>query len=328
LHGWSFSFYDPTLFLLIPRMNEQKRYPIILSSVLFAFLTWLSINMRDEFTVVRQIPVVIENMKDGRALKYPLPRAVSVRFKGNGWQLAGLFLSPDVKYYIDVSSLGAEEFMITGRNFFEHIKLPVSLQAVDVKPDTLYLALDEYVEKEIPIGPRIVTEFHEGYGQVGQVQFIPDSIRIGGSRDLLSRINGWPTVYRKFNNIHAPLDVEIPLEEPSMHSVEIFTRTTRMHMNVQPFAEKVLSGIPVSCAGAPANREVIFIPPKIDIIARGGIDQLAHLVTTDIQVTVPYQKLLEDSISTVQPQVNEIEGVQIISRKPERFRFLIRKKLF
>jgi hypothetical protein len=309
-------------------MNEQKRYPIILSSILFACLTWLSINMRDDFTVVRQIPVVIENMKEGRALKYPLPRSVSVRFKGNGWQFAGLFLSPDVKYYIDVSTLGADEFMITGRNFFEHIKLPVSLQAVDVKPDTLFLALDEYLEKEIPIGTRIVTEFREGYGQVGQMQFTPDSIRIGGSRELLSRINGWPTVYRKFNNVHAPLDVDIPLEEPSMHSVEIFTGSTHMHLNVQPFAEKVLSGVPVSCTGAPANREVIFIPPKIDLIVRGGIDQLAHLADTEIQVTVSYQKLLDDSISTVQPKVNEIEGVQIISRKPEHFRFIIRKKLF
>jgi YbbR domain-containing protein len=309
-------------------MNEQKRYPIILSSILFAFLTWLSINLRDEFTVVRQIPVVIENMKEGRALKYPLPRSVSVRFKGNGWQLAGLFLSPDVKYYIDVATLGADEFMITGRNFFEHIKLPVTLEALDVKPDTLYLALDEYLEKEVPIGPRIVTEFREGYGQVGQVQFTPESIRVGGSRDLLSRINGWPTVYRKFNNVHAPLDVDVPLEAPSMHSVEIFTGSTRMHLNVQPFAEKILSGVPVTCTGAPPSREVIFIPPKTDIIVRGGIDQLAHLTNADVQVSVSFQTLLQDSLSTVQPQVSDIEGVQIIGRKPDHFRFIIRKKLF
>ncbi|HUN67049.1 MAG TPA: hypothetical protein VMW43_13235 [Bacteroidota bacterium] len=309
-------------------MNEQKRYPVILSSVLFACLTWLSINMHDEYTVVRQIPVVIENMKEGRALKYPLPRTVSVRFKGNGWQLAGLFLSPDVRYYIDVSTLGTEEFMITGRNFFEHIKLPVALQAIDVKPDTLYLALDEYTEKLVPIGPRVVTEFREGFGQVGPMQFTPESVRVGGSRDLLARISGWPTVYRKFNGLRAPLDVDIPLEEPAMHSVDIFASSTHLHLNVQPFAEKVLSGVPVTCTGAPANREVIFIPPKIDIIVRGGIDQLAHLEINDVLVSVPFQSLLQDSISTVEPGIAEIEGVQILSKKPEHFRFIIRKKLF
>lgn len=307
--------------------TEQKRYHIIAAAVVFAVLTWLSITMRDEYIVVKQIPVIVENMKEGRALKYPLPKYVNVRFKGNGWQLAGLYLSPDVKYYIDVSSLGPEEFTVTGRDLLEHIKLPVELQPVDVKPETLYLAMDEYREKTVPIGSRVLYEFRDGYGQVGPVQFSPDSVRIGGSRTLLENITGWPTAYRKFDDLRAPLDVEIPLEEPVTYSIRIFTQSTRMHLNVQPFAEKTLSGVPLICFDVPPSREVIFIPPKVDLIVRGGIDQIARLGIDSYQATVSYDELMREGVTTVVPHLNDIEGVQVVSKKPDRFRFIIRRKL-
>jgi hypothetical protein len=306
---------------------DQKRYHIIIASVIFALLTWFSINMRDEYTIVKQIPVVLENMKEGRALKYPLPTYVSVRLSGNGWQLAGLYLSPDVKYFIDVSTLGEEKFMITGHELLEHIKLPVALQPIDVKPETLMLALDDYREKQVRIEPRIVLEFREGYGQVGPVQFLPESIRIGGSQTMLANISGWPTVYRKFDNLHAPLDMDLPLEEPMTHSVEIFTLSTRMRMNVQPFAEKTFSGVALNCPGVPPNREVIFIPPKIDLIVRGGIDQLARLADTDFQPTISYRDLIQDSVTSVTPHLNDVDGIQVVSVKPEHVRFIIRKRL-
>ncbi len=306
---------------------DQKRYHIIVAAVIFAILTWLSINMRDEYTITKQIPVVLENMKEGQALKYPLPTNVNVRLRGNGWQLAGLYLSPDVKYFIDVSSIGEEKFIITGRDLLEHIKLPVVLQPIDVKPDTLVLALDEYGEKEVPIEPRIVLEFRDGYGQVGQMQFLPDSLRIGGSQTILGNISGWPTEYRKFDNLHSPLDVDIPLEVPTTHSIELFTSVTHLRLNVQPFAEKTFSGITMNCQGAPTNREVIFIPPKIDLIARGGIDQLARLTDTDFQPTVPYSDLVQDTVTSVAPHLNDLDGVKIVSIKPEHVRFIIRKRL-
>ena len=238
-----------------------------------------------------------------------------------------MYLSPDIKYYIDVSSLGEDKFLITGRDLLEHIKLPVAVQPLDVKPETLMLALDEYREKLVPVEPKIVLEFREGYGQVGALQFAPESIRIGGSQTVLAGISNWPTVYRKFDNLHSPLDLDIPLEEPTTHSIEIFTSSSRMRLNVQPFAEKTFGGIALNCPDVPPNREIIFIPPKIDLIVRGGIDQLAHLSDTDFQPTVPFRDLSQDTISTVTPHLNSVEGVQIVSVKPEQVRFIIRKKL-
>lgn len=306
---------------------EKKRFHIVIASVIFAALTWLSVNMRDEYVVVKQMPVVLENMKEGKVLKYPIPKSVAVRFRGNGWSLAGLYLAPDVKYYIDVARIGSDQFMITGKDLLEHIKLPVSLQPLDVKPDTLLLALDNYREKKVPVVPRVVLEFKEGYGQVGATRVIPDSVILGGAGEALAPITAWPTSYRRFDDLRAPVDVELPLEESDSYSLDVPSQSVRFALDVEPFAEKPLAGIPIEATGTPSNREVIFIPPRMDMIVRGGIDQLKKVSSSDFQATVSYQSLVSDSTESVVPAVNGPEELKIVSRRPERFQFIIRKKL-
>ena len=306
---------------------ENKRYHIVIASIVFAILTWVSVNMRDEYTIVRSMPVVLENLKEGKALKYPVPKTMNVRFHGNGWLLAGLYLLPDVKYFIDLSTVGTEDFMITAHDLMDHIKLPLAIQPIDVKPETLLLALDEYLEKRVPIVPHFSFEYHEGYGQVGLMQLAPESVSIAGSDHIISRITAWPTLYKKFDDIHSSLDMDVSLEDPANYSAEVYARTTHLTVNVQPFAEKTFSGVPIIAVAAPLNREVIFIPPKLDIILRGGIDQLAKLSLDDFRASVNYQSLVQDSADAVVPNLTVPGDVKVVNRKPERVQFIIRKRL-
>ncbi|MBI4811045.1 MAG: hypothetical protein HY800_06330 [Ignavibacteriales bacterium] len=306
---------------------EKKRYHIVIASILFASLVWVSVNLRDEYTVVKHFPVVLENLKQGKALKYPLPKNVNVRFKGTGWSLAGLYLSPDMNYVIDLKAVSEKNFILTGKDLLEHVKLPISLQPLDVKPDTMILALDDYVEKRVPIVTNIMTSFKDGYGQVGSSRIIPESVLIGGSRNLIEHLNSWSTVFSKFEVLSTSLDIELPLEETSTHSVHLFNEVVRFKINVQPFAEKVFVGIPLYVVATPKNREVILIPPKMDVMVRGGIEQLSKLTNDDFQASVNYQDLVQDSSEIVIPKLTAPPEVNILNRKPEQFQFIIRNRL-
>ena len=288
---------------------------------------WISVNLGYEYIVVRHIPIVLENKVAGKALKFPVPKTMNVRFRGYGWLLAGLYLSTDVKYVIDVSSLNADYLIITNRDLPEHIKLPVAVQPIDAKPETLILALDDYGEKRIPIIPRLALSYREGYGQVGSVRVLPESVLLGGARSIVDHIKQWQTVYRKYDNLRTSIDAEIPLEMPTSYSVELAQQSTHVQINIQPFAEKIVSGISVRARTSPPNREIVFIPPKIDLTVRGGIDQLAKLSDADIEVLVEYQSLLKDTSGITVPSVTVPEGMKVVGRNPERFQFIIRKKL-
>jgi hypothetical protein len=306
---------------------ENKRYHIVIAAILFAILTWVSANMRYDYTIVRMIPVILENEREGQTLKFPVPKNMTVRFHGNGWMLAALWFTPDMKYYIDVSSLSSAPYIVTAEDVLEHIKLPVSVQVLDVNPDTLVLALDEYREKRVPIAPRVLLAFHEGYGQVGPMSIAPESVVIGGTPQAIAPVTEWPTAYRKLEELRAPVDINLPLEQPETYAIRLVQPVTRLAVNVQPFAEKSYTGIPVTVVAAPPNKEVIFIPPRIDVIARGGIDQLAKLTAESFQATVDFQSLIGDSANTIIPALQGPSSVKIVSRKPERFQYIIRSRL-
>ncbi len=306
---------------------ERKRYHIVIASIIFAILVWISINMAEEYTLVKHVPVVVENLKEGKALKFAVPKTIVVSFKGRGWQLAAIYFSSDVRYYIDMLSLSIEEYMVTKRDFFEHVKLPMAVQPVDVKPETLVLALADYKEKRVPLVPQVILSYREGYGQVGPLHIFPDSVLVGGAANLIETISRWQTVYRKYDNQHNPVNEELGVEEPTDFSLNVVPSTVHLQVDVQPFAEKTFSGIPLTATLLPPNREVIFIPPKIDLIVRGGIDQLARLSASDFQASIAYEALVQDTTGIITPLVSAPSEVSVIRRTPERFQFIIRKKL-
>ena len=306
---------------------EKKRYHIIIASIIFAILIWITVNLRDEYTVVMHVPVVLNNLKEGKALKYSIPKNVSMRFKGSGWQLAGLHIFQDLKYYIDLSLLRDEDYVITGRDWMEHIKLPFSLQPIEIKPDTIILAVDNYKGKRVPILINVMITYKDGYGQVGQPNISPESLLISGSKNLLESVSYWPTTFRKLADLNVPVNIDIPLEEPANYSIDLHTKRVLLQIDVQPFAEKTFTRVPITTVGTPQNQEVVFIPPRMDIIVRGGIQQLSKLTQEDFHASVSFQSLSKDTIESIVPDVTVYSDVKIISKMPNRFKYIIRKRL-
>ena len=305
----------------------QKRFHIVLASILFAVLVWISINMGYEYTVVEQIPVVVENLRPGKAFKSFVPKTITAHFRGTGWQCASLALSARLKYYVDVGLTSSQNYIVTSREFAEHVKLPMTLQAIKVEPETLILSLDELIEKRVPVNAMITVRVREGFGQVGALTVHPDSVRVVGARSWIDSLTNWNTVFREFNDQRSGIDEEIPLEESPGLSCDVFPKSVSLKADIQQFAEKTFSGIPVIAHAAPDNRDVIFIPSKLDVIVRGGIDELTKFTSSDFQATVEYSILRQDSSGMATPIIDSPPGVRIIRRQPERFQFVIRKHL-
>lgn len=306
---------------------SRRKLPVIIGAAVAALLAWISVNMQNEYSIVKSVPVVFENQREGKAFCFPVPKMMSVRLRGRGWVIAGLFFSPDVKYFINLASVGKDPLTITGRDVQDHVTLPLDVRVVDVKPETLRVALDDYYEKRVPVVPRIVLDFREGYGQVGPVRVEPESVTIGGTLDYLRDISVWSTAYKRYTEVRTPIDEEISLEELPSYGVTVRDQTVRIRVDVEPFAEKLFSAIPVEVTGVPPGREVIFIPPRFDLIVRGGIEQLSGLTAENFRGTVNYRDLETDSTGYIVPVLSIPDGVRAVDRKPERFQFIIRKRL-
>lgn len=306
---------------------RSKSYHIVGISVLFALLLWFSINMGEEYQVTLQVPLVVENVPAGKAFRHSIPKSLSVKMRGTGWRLASFLFSGESQCILNFASLGSSNAIVTDKELADYLTLSGGIKPVDVNPDTLILDLDQYGEKKVPVNVNVVLEFHDNYGLVGAVSVKPESVVVGGAQSILQGVHGWQTVRQTFADLRESFTVEFSLVEPTDYSLQLFQKNVQFSANIQPFAEKTFSGVPIKIVASPPDREVIFIPPKIDVVARGAIDQLAALSNVDFRLSVDYQLLAGDTTGYVQPHFEYPPAVRVIVKRPERLQYIIRKRL-
>jgi YbbR domain-containing protein len=307
---------------------KNRQIHIIVATTLLAIGVWVSVGMSYQYQTSVNTPLVIENVPRGMAIKSPVPPSLQLRLRGDGWRLARLLMGSDLRVSLDVgSTLGAQR-VVTLNDVAERLDIPPGIQLVDMKPESLYLSLDTYAEKKIPVVSDESVTFKDGYGQIGSVTITPESVTIGGAVTVLEQVHSWRIATGNLDNLRSPVDLMVPLASPVPYLVTLYPPKVRITIDVQPLAEKTFSGVTVEVSGSPAAREIIVIPPKIDIVVRGGIDVLSTMQLGDCRARVAYSAVASDTTGYLEPQVSLPPGIQLVRKTPDRVKYVLRKKLW
>lgn len=306
---------------------EKKHFHIIIATTLFAALLWVSVNMSYEYQVYVAVPIVIENLPLDKAIATPLPKAVQLKLRGSGWRSAALALGAQPRCVLDVRLFSGARRGLALNDILEHVSIPAGILPVDMKPDSVFVEVSGYTQKRVPILMNATPAFRTGYGQVGSTVITPESVTIGGAEAILTQITDWPTRRTMFDDLKSPLDVEVALVDSASHYLKLLPSAVRLRIDVQQFAEKTVAGLPVETRDVPQNKEVILIPPKMDVVVRGGVEQLATLSNDSFHASIDYGEIVADSTGYVDAAVASPKGVQLVMKKPERMQFIIRTRL-
>jgi len=306
---------------------RKRNIHIVIIAALFGVMAWASVSLREQYVVTVTAPFVLEDIPEGWAVRSSLPPSMQLRFRGDGWHLATMLMGGVPRLVFSAGTLPATNKPITFSDVAERVLLTPGVQLLDIKPDSVRVDLDRSVRKRVPVVLDCIASFREGYGQVGPTSVVPDSITITGAESLLRGVDSWKTEHRAFENLRAPLDASVPLTPPGARVFAFSAPSVRVSIWVEPFAEKVISGIPVDVAGVPGNREVILIPPRIELVVRAGIKQLATLSQPDFHVSTSYVRIVADSTGAIDPEIAAPQGVQVVSRRPDRIQYIVRTRL-
>jgi hypothetical protein len=306
----------------------------------------LSVTVGGQFTITLTVPMTIEDVPRGLAIASPVPRTLQLRYRGDGWRLILLQIGALTEIRMPYSLLrrtgpsrgpdsssaasGAAPVdlrVMTQNEIAELAPSRPGVVLIGVSPDSTIVALDRYEQRKVAVVPDVLPSFREGYGQVGPTTVAPESVLLGGAAAVIRTIATWPTDRTTFADLRASLEADVPLRAADDIPLSFSTTTVHLSLNVQPFAEKLLGGILVEGVAIPPSREIIFIPPRVDLVARGGIKQLAGISPSDVRVRVSYDALLTDTTGIVDPVVTGPPGIQFVSRRPERLQYVIRKRL-
>jgi YbbR domain-containing protein len=304
---------------------KERKFPIILFSLIFSIMTWTSVNLGNIFQTTIEVPVKIENLRVDQAIAIPLPGTVRFTIQGTGWQLLNTLLTPNLYYTIDFSTLSRKNFLFTSRELNERVNLATSIHVLATAPETVVVRLDDRISKTVPITPMLGLTFREGFGIVGHIVTSPDSITISGARSLLSRISEWKTTVMTLTDINAPARVQCTLSDTLQFEIARPDTLITVRFDVQPIAERTIEDIPIEIMQVPENRNVVLIPPKISIIIRSGVNNVSRVTARDFQAAIDYRSILLDTSGFMKVFITGPEHIQIVQQNPEQIQYVVRK---
>jgi YbbR domain-containing protein len=304
---------------------KNKNIHIVIFSALFAVVLWLSVNMGYEYQSVISVPLVLDNIKPNRALARPLPSSINVKVRTSGWQLVGLSFVPEIPYVLDVGDISNRYNFATSKDITERLKLPQGIRTIDIKPETVAVVLDEKIKKTVPVEPLVRMSFRDGYGVVGDVRTMPDSVTLTGAKSLLDKIYQWQTERLEFSDLKSGVNTRVAVSDTFAFGITPTPSFVSLQFDVQPTAEKSFKGIPVEVNQVPGNRVVVLIPPRVDIIIRGGVEQIAAVEQKDFSAYIDYKSILLDTTGSLQAVVTTPRNIKVVKQQPERLQYVVRK---
>jgi YbbR domain-containing protein len=284
----------------IPKLKDTSVPQLrrISYSVLIAFIFWFFIKSEDDYLVTQKIPLVARNLQEQKTYKEEVPRDILVTIKGSGRSFIWLALFEnfydDYKAIIDLSSI-ADQYNFNLNEYYRDnptkIVLPASLglQFVEVvSPKNIIINLDQYLVKKVPIQSQVFISTESGYIQVGNENFVPDSINIGGPQEVVNDIKFVKTQRDTLLNLMTSIEGELSIINPNK-LVNFDPKKVQRYINIQPITEENITSIPVQLLNKPDNVEVFVKPNQVSLTVVGGLDAVANIIPEDILVTIDFK---------------------------------------
>jgi len=303
----------------------NKNFKIFLLSFFFATALWLYISLNLSYSLDVSIPFEIQTTKS-QALTEEVPNTIDVKVKGKGWDLLNILISKDLKYSLDISKLKKDSKIITEQFVNERLNLQQNVSILEINPDTISINFDKVFEKLVPLKNNIVLNLKEGYSIVGNPVLIPDSVKIQGASYLLNKIKFIPTEVKVINNVNSDIQGVVNIKDTLSSLIKVDLKQVNFRYRIQLSAEKNIDDILINVLNVPQDKEVLLIPPKLNISLRGGVEQLSQITPADVIVNIEFGKIENDTLGFVIPELIIPDETSLLKTEPQKLQYIIKNK--
>jgi YbbR domain-containing protein len=305
---------------------KAKSFRIYIYSLFFALIVWIYLSLNYVYTVNLDIPLSVEPSKN-QSLSDDYPENIQVSLQGKGWDIFNVMLSGKLRYNIDLAKEKRDSRVLTSQFLSERLNLPPNLSVIKISPDTLFFNFEKSTEKIVKVKNNIKVNLKEGYQVVGNPLITPDSVKITGLAAYVNKIKYIPTDALVFNDVNSNISTIVNLKDTLSSSIKIIPGSVEVKYIVQLSAEKDFQSLEINIVNLPPDKEIILIPPTINISLRGGVDQLSRLNNNDINVFIEYKAIESDTLGYIVPKINFPVDASVIYFDPQKIQYIIKKKL-
>lgn len=302
----------------------QKNIYVIFLSVVISVFLWVSISLTNDYTAVIKLPIKFFNVPESYVLTVPSNNEVSVKVRGKGWNLLSQMITKQNDFSVDAGkSLKKDQKIKLADYSSDNTWLTAKFQILGIEPETISFTFEKLGHSKVKIVPNLQLEFKSGYGLANEVNIVPDSVQVSGPINLVQGLEEVHTKLLSLTNLSEKGDYKVELSD--IPGLVYNFQTVTVQLNVQRIVEKSFEDVNIKIFDVPSDRDVVLLPNKISVLLRGGIDVLGKLNNQEIFASIYYRDAVLDTSGMIKPVVQIPKYTELVSMKPEKLKYVIKK---
>jgi YbbR domain-containing protein len=291
--------------------------------ILFSIFLWISVSLSENFIVTIKAPIKVTDLPINNGVSNISADEVFIQLKGNGWNLAKIFLGTPEEFSISARrKLGKHREQL--RSYVEANQwITSSFQVIEISPPSIEFSVGKILSKKVKIAPILNLNYKDGFGLVSNLKISPDSVEIFGPGTLLKNIDSIVTEPLQLQNISENIKDELNLVVPQ--GIEINRRTCELQFEVQKIVETMINNIVIESLNVPQLKEMDFYPNKISVTLRGGIQRLGKITRDSIRAYINYWDVINDDGKSVKPKIEIPKYTSILNVEPKYIELIIKQ---
>ena len=302
-----------------------------LLTLLSGFFIWFFVVTANEYSFELRAALHLENMPENHVLARPVPEHIRILYRGAGRDLLHLLIRDRV-LRLNLNHNTESLWYTVQTNMLDAVPAHMNLNpARIVSQDSVFIALDVYSEKKVPVRSQLKLAMMDGYIQVGETRFHPDSVIVKGARQLVESVDEIFTKEDQYQHLLKDLTRTAQLVRPEDDMITLSHSNVNFSVNVQRIGERMIDGIPIHVTNLPASvKDAIVIPSTLSLVVHGGNEFLMNLKKDDISATIDYRSLVYDlrtggPIRQVRAAIDLPEDIIYYNAKPQSFDIILER---
>ena len=301
----------------------KNKISIIIFSVIFSILIWGSITLSEQYFSYKEFNIKVINQPSGYTCSIINPPNVSVKIKGQGWQILSLIVGSKSDYFVPADNDSGEIKLDPINEVNENTWIGSRFNVVEINPKIVSFYVDKMKLKKLKVEPNTDLTFSDGYGLASEIIIYPDSIIVAGPLTILEKKSSIKTDLVSLSSLDSKMKIIADIED--IQGIQTEINKVELTFDIQRIVEKSFKDIKVEITDIPDDRDIVLIPNTIECSLRGGINILGKITPAQISASVKYSDIVYDTLGSIQPKVNVLENTQLVFIKPSKLSYVIKK---
>lgn len=309
----------------IVRSIKNKRLNVFGLFLLISFFILVVTKLSEIY--VETIPFSIEykNLPENNVITLDSLPKVNVTVSTNGFNLLSYyFYSPT--YSLDFennTSIKDNTYLWLAEKGTYDFKqqLGTSVKIVSVKPDTILFPYGVLTVKTVPVVLSSKVYYAPGYDALEELIIEPDSVKVIGAEQELSKINFVETQPFDLNDVKSDLNDVVKLEFPEASKrLKISEESITIKAEVEKFTEGEFE-IPVTILNKPNTLDINYFPKQINVYYYVSLKDYKLVKANDFKIECDYNNVLKNGQSFFTPKLiinsNSVKSAKLKQNKVE-----------